>query len=145
MLDLNIIERCTSPYASPLILVSKKDGTYRPCVDFRKLNKITVFDPEPMPNPEDLFIKLSDSKYFSKLDLSKGYWQVPMADASKEYTSFVTPEGQYRFLYMPFGLVNSGAVFNRLIRKLFTGIHFVKHFIDDILIHTSTWEELWKL
>ena len=94
-----------------------------------------------MPNPEDLFIELSDSKYFSKLDLSKGYWQVPMADASKEYTSFVTPEGQYRFLYMPFGLVNSGAVFNRLIRKLFTGIHFVKHFIDDILIHTSTWEE----
>ena len=121
MLDLNIIERCTSPYASPLILVSKKDGTYRPCVDFRKLNKITVFDPEPMPNPEDLFIELSDSKYFIKLDLSKGYWQVPMADASKEYTSFVTPEGQYRFLYMPFGLVNSGA--------------------DDILIHTSTWEE----
>ena len=141
MLDLGIIERCNSPYASPLILVPKKDGTYRPCVDFRKLNRITVFDPEPMTNPEDLFQEIGEGKYFSKLDMTKGYWQVPMAEESKDLTAFVTPDAQYRFLYMPFGMVNSGAVFNRLVRKLFGGMKQVVHFIDDILVYTKTWKE----
>ena len=79
MLHLGIIEPCNSPYSSPLILVPKKDGKLRPCVDFRKINKITVFDPQPMPHPEDLFLQLGESKY-SKIDLSKGFWQIPMAD-----------------------------------------------------------------
>ena len=141
MLHLGIIEPCNSPYSSPLILVPKKDGKLRPCVDFRKINKITVFDPQPMPHPEDLFLQLGESKYFSKIDLSKGFWQIPMADDSKDLTSFVTPDSQYRFLYMPFGMINASAVFNRLIYKLFGKIKQVVHFIDDILVHTKTWQE----
>ena len=80
MLDLGIIRTSASPYASPIVIVKKKDGSNRICVDYRKLNKVTAADPEPMKTPEDLFQRLGKSNYFSKIDLSKGYWQVPVAE-----------------------------------------------------------------
>ena len=141
MLSLGIIEKSDSPYASPVVLVRKKDGTVRFCVDFRKLNQVILFDPEPIPNPEDLFSKLTTGKFFSKIDLTKGYWQIPMSERSKNVTSFVTPEGEYRFLYMPFGLVVAPAVFTRMMRELFGNIPNVVSFIDDICCYNSTWTE----
>ena len=141
MLSLGIVEPCISPYASPVVMVPKKDSTTRVCIDYRKLNRVTIFDPEPMPNPEELFSELSKSKFFSKLDLTKGYYQIPVAECDKDKTAFVTWESQYRFLTMPFGLQNAGAIFTRLMKKLFGNEKHVVNYIDDILIHTETWCE----
>ena len=139
MLEMGIIEPSNSPYASPVVLVKKPDGSYRFCCDFRKVNNVTVFDAEPIGNPEDLFVKMSGSKYFTKVDLSKGYWQIKMKENSKSLTAFVTPEGLFSFNKMPFGLVNSGATFCRMMRILLKGLKDTDNFVDDIIIHTETW------
>ena len=109
ILDLGIIRESKSPYASPVVIVKKSDGSNRVCVDYRKLNKLTVFDPEPMPTAEELFQKTGNDKFFSKIDLSKGYWQIKVAEEDIPKTAFVTPGGHWEFLRMPFGMVNSGA------------------------------------
>lgn len=90
MLEFGVIEPSDSPYSSPIVLVVKKDHTYRFCVDFRALNRITVFDAEPMPDVDAMFAKLSGHKYFSRLDLSKGYWQVPLTHSARPLTAFQT-------------------------------------------------------
>ncbi|XP_022095014.1 uncharacterized protein LOC110981615 [Acanthaster planci] len=141
MVSLGVIERSESSYASPIVLVRKPDGTNRFCIDFRKLNAVTVFDPEPIPNAESLMAQLGQGRYFSKLDLSKGYWQIPIADEDKQKTAFVTAEGLYHFKVLPFGMVNAPAVFSRMMRKLLSGLDHVINYIDDILIFTETWEE----
>ena len=141
MLELGVIERSNSPYAAPVVMVPKKDNTVRFCIDYRRLNKVTVFDPEPMPNPEDLFTELTKSNYLSKIDISKAYWQIPMTEESKPKTAFVTPDAQYQFLYMPFGVQCAPSVCTRLMRKLFSKISNVVNYIDDILIHTISWED----
>jgi len=120
MLSLGIIEPSSSAYASPVVIVRKADGTNRVCVDCRKLNKITVFDPETMPQQEKIFAKLDKHKYFSTYDITKGYWQIPMSENNKAYTAFVTRKGLHQFRVMPFGLVNAPATFNRLMRKCCT-------------------------
>ncbi|XP_033752174.1 uncharacterized protein LOC117335982 [Pecten maximus] len=141
MLEMDVIEPSTSPYSAPVVMVKKKDGSNRFCIDFRSLNKVTVFDAEPMPNTEEIFARLAGCFYFSKLDLTKGYWQVPMTDRAKEMTAFSTPQGLFQFKVMPFGLVNAPATFSRLMRKLLMGIANVENFIDDILMYTKTWTE----
>ena len=108
----------------------KKDGSNRVCVDFRKLNKITEVDPEPMTMAEDLFHQLSGKKYLSKTDLNKGYWQIPVAQRDVYKTTFVIPDGQYEFLRMPFGMVNLGATL------VLEGLSGVGSYIDDIVIYS---------
>ena len=139
MLKLEIIEPCNSPYASPVVMVKKPDGSYRFCCDFRKLNSITVFDAEPIGNPDEIFSKMAQSKYFTKIDLSKGYWQIKMKESSKPLTAFITTEGLFAFRKMPFGLVNSGATFCRMMRILLKGLENTDNFVDDIIVHTETW------
>ena len=141
MLDMGIIEPSDSSYAAPVTIVRKPDGNIRFCLDFRRLNRVVVFNPEPMPNPEHLFAQLSGSQYFSKIDLCKGYWQIPMSNESKSKTAFVTPDGHYQFQVMPFGLVIAGAVFTQMMRILFSNVENVVCYIDDILLHTKTWQE----
>ncbi|XP_071499059.1 uncharacterized protein [Diadema antillarum] len=141
MLKLGVIEPSNSPYGHPIVIVKKPDGSNRFCVDFRRLNKVTVFDPEPMPNPQELFASLAGSRYFTKLDLTKGYWQIPMKNEDKAKTAFITPKGQYQFKYMPFGLVTASAQFTRMMRRVLDGMSNVVNYIDDILIHTDTWQE----
>ena len=141
MLRLGIIEQADSPYGHPVVMVKKPDGSNRFCIDFRRLNNVTVFNPEPMPDPKDLFATLGTSKFFSKLDMTKGYWQIPMRESDKDKTAFLTPSGQYRFKYMPFGLVTAGAQFTKMMRGVLRGIPNVVHYIDDVLIHTATWAE----
>ena len=112
----------TLPYASPIVMVKKKGGSNRVCVDFRKLNKITEVDPEPMTMTETLFRQISGKKYLSKIDMTKGYWQIPIAPENVYKTAFVTPDGKYEFLQMPFGMVNSGATLVRRLKKVLEGV-----------------------
>jgi len=103
MCHMGVIEISESPYSSPLLLVKKKDGTNRPVADFCQINKVTVFDAEPMPRTEDIYAKLAKAHNFSTLDFIKGYWQIPMANEDCEKTAFSTPFGLFHFVCMPFG------------------------------------------
>ena len=141
MLDLGVIEPSSSPYASPVVLVKKPDGSNRFCCDYRKLNLVTIPDAEPIPDQDEIFAKLAKDNYFSKLDLTKGYWQVPLTERAKPLTAFVTPNGLYQFKTMPFGLINAPASFSRVMRNLLRGMDCVHNFIDDILVHTTSWEK----
>ena len=138
MRKMGVIEHSESPYSFPIVMVKKKDGTNRCCIDFRQLNWITLFDAEPMPNAEEMFAKQACHKYFSRLDLTKGYLQV---DKSKKLTGFSTPQGLFQFSTMPFGLVIAQAVFSRLMRKLLDNMDNIDNFIDDILVFTMTWPD----
>jgi len=142
MMQAGIIEESDSPYSSPVVLVKKKDGSVRFCVDYRRLNDITVFDCEPMPQIEEVLSRLEGDKYFTKLDLTKGYWQVKVRPEDRPRTAFSVPGGHhYQFRRMPFGLVNSAATFNRMMRRVIGGMPHVDCFVDDVLIHTSNWSE----
>jgi hypothetical protein len=143
MLKLGVIEPSISAYSAPIVLVKKKDGSVRFCIDYRRLNNELQFDSEPMPDVDQLFAKLSNAKYFSKLDLSKGYWQIPVDEKDRHKTAFSTPYGQYQWTAMPFGLKTAGAIFTRMMRKLIQpmGRDDVDNFIDDVLIASDSWEQ----
>jgi hypothetical protein len=141
MLALNIIEPSTAPYASPIVIVKKPDGSNRVCVDFRNLNRISVFDPEPLPQMEDIFSELSGSRYFSKFDFSKGYWQVAMKTEDRDLTTFICHRGLFRFKVMPFGLINAGATFSRIMRKLLVGLSNTRNYLDDVLTYAQRWQQ----
>nr|XP_012138507.1 PREDICTED: uncharacterized protein K02A2.6-like [Megachile rotundata] len=118
LLNNGIIRESDSPYASPITLVKKKTGDFRMCVDYRKLNAITIKDKHPLPLIDDQIDQLGGNRWFVGLDLALGYYQVPVAENSIAKTAFITPEGHYEFLRMPFGLTNAPAVFQRLMRKV---------------------------
>ena len=141
MLDLEIIEPSKSPYSSPVVLVRKKDGSCRFCIDFRGLNKITVFDAEPIPNVEDLFVRLAHSRFFTKIDLAKGYWQILVLPEDRPKTAFATHQGLFQFIRMPFGLVSAPAVFARMMRMLHLADLSAENFFDDILVHSASWSD----
>lgn len=115
---MDIIEPSDSPYASPLVIVKKLDGTNRLYVDYRASNAKTQFDAGPVPDISEIFAKLVHSNYFTKLDLTKGCWQIPMKEEVKPLTAFITHHGLFQFKTMPFGLCNSAATFSRAMRKL---------------------------
>ena len=97
LIEQDIIEPSQSPFRSPMLLVKKSDGSFRPVIDFRFVNKLTKFDAEPMPNQETIYAKLASAKYLTKIDFTKGYWQVPMKESDKEKTAFSTPLGHMQF------------------------------------------------
>ena len=137
---MGIIRKSSSPYASPIVVVKKKDGSNRICVDYRRLNKITKFDPEPMKPTADIFQGMSDDKFFTKIDLSKGYWQIPVRDEDIPKTAFVSPDAHYEFLRMPFGMMNSGATLIRVMKEILDGMDDVVSYVDDLLVHSKTWD-----
>jgi len=141
MLSLGIIEPSSSPYASPVVMVRKSDNSSRVCCDFRKINRLSVLDAEPMPTADEIFAQLSGCQYFSKFDLSKGYWQVPMKESDEDFTSFTTHRGLYRFTVMPFGLVNAPATFSRIMRKLLNDCIDIHNYLDDVLAHSAEWNQ----
>lgn len=143
LLENGVIQESTSEFASPIIIVRKKTGDYRLCVDYRKLNSATIKDKYPLPIIEDQVEKLSGKKFFTSLDLSQGFYQIPMSKESVPKTGFVTPEGHYEFLRMPFGLANSPCVFQRLMDKILGPLRFDKvlPYIDDLLIPSTEEEE----
>lgn len=138
LLELGHIVPSTSPLASPVLLVKKKDGTYRMVIDYRKLNKATVDDPFPIPLISTLFAKLGNASIFSKLDLLSGYHQVQMNPSDAYKTAFVTNNGKYHFKVMPFGLKNAPACFSRMMADIFRSCPFVLVYLDDILIFSNS-------
>ncbi len=112
-----VISPSASPWASPVVLVRKKDGTLRFCIDYRELNSVTKTDTFPLPRNDDMLDQLNKAKFFSTLDLASGYWQVQVHPQSKEKTAFVTHRGLYQFNVMPFGLKNAPGVFQRLMQR----------------------------
>jgi len=141
MLAKGITERSEAAYTSPLVLVKKPDGTYRTCLNFKEFNKITVFDPEPMMSADDIFPKLAGSRFYSTFDFCKGYWHIPMEENSKDCTTFVSSRGLFRLKVMPFGLVNAGSTYNRMVRKLLDGATSLQSYVDDVIGNTKNWDE----
>ena len=141
MIDLEVIEPSISPYSSPVVLLPKNDGSLCFCNDFRKLNKVTEYDAEPMPKMEGVINEMSGQTYFTKMDLSKGYWQVSLSERYKPLTAFETLRDLFQNKTMPFGLVNSGGIFCRLVGIIVSNLPNVDSLVDDILIFTETWED----
>lgn len=120
MLETGIIEPSRSEWCSPVVLVPKKeDPKLRFCVNFSKLNAVSAFDPYPMPRVDELIERLGHARYLTTLDLCKGYWQVPLEEGSKDFTTFRVPSGLFRFRMMPFGLHGAPATFQRLVDEVF--------------------------
>lgn len=140
LLERKIIRPSNSPYASAVVLVKKKSGETRMCVDFRTLNKVTARDNFPIPLIEDCISYLGGKRYFTTMDLKDGFFHVTMAPDSVKYTSFVVPQGQYEYLKMPFGLKNAPAVFQRFVSEILHDLiaaEKIRVYIDDIIIATA--------
>ena len=142
LLALGIIEPSSSPWSSSLVIVSKKDGGVRTCVDYRAVNAVTDPDPYQMPLIEEILEMLATAKFISKVDLTKGFHQIPINQADRAKTAFCTPWGKFQFCFMPFGLRNGPAVFQRLMDFLLhKDKEYSQVYIDDIAIFSATWEE----
>lgn len=140
--ELGIIEPSASPWQAPVVPVPKPDGTVRMCIDYRRLNAVTLEDGFYMPTFDDILERIGYSKVLTKLDLAKGYYQVEVAMEDRDKTTFISPFGKYRFTRMPFGLKNAPAIFQRLVDKVLRDcFEFAATYIDDILVFSKTWEE----
>ena len=143
MLDKNIIKPSTSPWASPVILVPKSDGTKRMCIDFRAINKITTKDSHPLPRIDDTLDALHGAKYFTTLDMLSGYWQVELTEDAKPKTAFITHNGLYQCEVMPFGLCNAPGTFQRLMTYVLSDLLWkcALIYIDDIIVYSTSFSQ----
>ena len=138
MLTNGIIEPSFSSWSSPCLLVTKSDKSYRFVTDFRKVNTVTKTDSFPVPRVDDCVDRVGHARYVAKFDLLKGYWQVPLTERAKDISAFVTPDGLYRYLVMPFGTKNSSASFQRLMNRVVAGLKDTEVYVDDLIIHSET-------
>ena len=143
MLEKGINEPSASPWSSPVVLVRKKDGTMRFCIDYRKLNDVTTKDAYPIPRIDDTIQSLAGAKWFSTLDLASGYWQVELDEEAKEKSAFSTRAGLYQWRVMPFGLCNAPSTFERLMESIFAGLQheIMLLYLDDLIVFAPTIQE----
>lgn len=135
MLNQDVVEPSNSAWSSPEVLVRKKDGSTRYCIDYRKLNDVTQKDSYPLPTIDDTIDTLAGAQWFSTLDLESGYWQVEVANKERPKTAFVTNQGLFQFKVLPFGLCNAPATFERLMERVLKGLqwHTCLLYLDDIV------------
>lgn len=143
MLKVGVIRPSKSQFASPVFLVKKRNGEDRFVIDYRKINSMTLDDRYPLPRISTVLDTLSGSTFFSTLDLTSGYWQVPVKEEHKERTAFITCAGLFEFNVMPFGLKTAPATFQRLMDSVLGGLKWTEAlvYLDDIIIYGKNWEE----
>ncbi|KAL0149347.1 hypothetical protein M9458_055385 [Cirrhinus mrigala] len=142
MLKLGVIEPSRSPWSSPIVLVPKPDGTLWFCNDYRRLNEVSDFDGYPMPRVDELLERLGRARYITTLDLTKGYWQVPLTAEAKPKTAFSTPSGHWQYRTLPFGLHGAPATFQRLMDVILRPHQsYAAAYLDDVVIHSEAWED----
>ena len=137
-----MIEPTYGAWSSPVVLVRKKDQTWRLCVDYRKLNAVTKQDAYPLPRIDDSLDALSGSKLFSTLDMMSGYWQVPLSPEAQEKAAFITRNGLWRWKVLPFGLTSAPATFQRLMERVLQGLHWktLLLYLDDIIVMSTDFQ-----
>lgn len=140
LLKLGIIRPSLSPWVSAPVIVKKHDGSLRLCIDFRPLNACTVSDPYPLPLIEAMLRKMAPAKYFSAMDIASAFWQVSMHPEHAKYTAFMTHEGKFEWLRMPFGLKNASSTFQRLMDNVLGSSLFSHAYLDDVHVFSETWE-----
>ena len=143
MLADDIIEPSTSPWSSPIVLVNKKDGSTRFCIDYRRINDLSKKDAYPLPRIDETLETLGDAEWFCTMDLASGYWQIKMKEEDRPKTAFVTRKGLFQFKVMPFGLCNAPATFQRLIDRVLVGLQWEQClvYLDDIVVFGKTFEQ----
>ncbi|CAF1565511.1 unnamed protein product, partial [Didymodactylos carnosus] len=137
------IEESTSPWSSPVVLVKKKDGTIRFCIDYRTLNDVTIKDVFPLPRIDEIFDELAAAVFYTKFDFKAGYFQIPLARQDRSKTAFSTRDNHYQFTVLPQGISNGPPTFQRIINHILgpSRWHYALAYIDDIIIYSSTFEE----
>lgn len=140
MLEQGVILPCSSPWSAPVVLVPKKDGSTRVCIDYRQLNAITTADVYPLPRIDDLLHSAKPTRYMSTIDLRAGYWQIKVKDEDQTKTAFITPFGMFKFLRMPFGLRNAPATFQRLMDRFSISLSHIKLliYLDDLIVMSES-------
>lgn len=141
LLENGLAERSSSSWASPCLLVTKPDGTFRFCTDYRRLNAVTKSDSFPLPRIEDCIDSVGSAKFVTKIDLLKGYYQVPLTTRAQEVCAFTTSSGLYTYKRMSFGLRNAPATFQRLMNSVISGLDGCAVYLDDVVVYSQTWEE----
>ena len=143
MLEQGVIEPSDSPWSFPTVLVTKKDGPIRFCVDYRRLNALSLKDAYNLPHIDDMLNKLGGAEWFCTMDLASGYWQIKMREEDKPKTAFMTRKGLFQFRVMPFGLTNAPATFQRLMDTVLRGLQWEKCLVclDDIIVFGPTFDE----
>lgn len=143
MLDNNIIHVSQSPWSSPIVVVKKKDNSIRLCIDYRKVNSVTIKDSYPLPRIDDCLDSLRGNIWFSTIDLASGYHQLSVDPRDAPKTAFVTSKGLFEFYRMPFGMCNAGATFSRLMEHILSGLQWETCvvYLDDIIVYSRSFEE----
>ncbi len=140
MLEKEIAIPSSSDWSSPCLLVAKSDGSVRFCTDFRKLNSVTKPDCFPLPRVDDCVDQVGSAKFVTKLDLLRGYWQVPLSQRAQEMSPFVIPSGLYSYRVMSFGLRNAPATFQRLMNRVVSGLEGCAVYLDDLVVFSDSWD-----